>query len=200
MSKMTIKRSLLKSKTCFLEGSRNEDFLQFLASPTVLGHSFEAFRRAAAQKQMVQSTLLRPFLSGGPKGWNSGFDETHDIHNFFQTFIHTLDRYPWLLHFGFPRMITCFKVLVSNIKDDNKSKTSKVKDLFLGGVPKWGFSSISDFSCGLGPHFWNISARSSAKANKWCKALSSILLSQVAQRAKIQGLTKCVIFDFQIQF
>ena len=48
--------------------------------------------------------------------------------------------------------------------------------------------------------FSSISARSSAKANKWCKALSSILLSQVARRAKIQGLTKCVIFDFHFQF
>ena len=49
MSKMTINRRVLKWKTCFLEGSPNEDFLQFLGSPTVLGHSFEAFRRAAAQ-------------------------------------------------------------------------------------------------------------------------------------------------------
>ena len=113
----------------------------------------------------MQSTLLRPSFSGGPKGWNSGFDETHDIHNFFSTFIRTLDRYPWLLHFGFSHMITCFKVLVLNVKDDNKSKTSKVKILFFGGVPKRGFSSISGFSYGLGPQFWSISARSSAKAN-----------------------------------
>ena len=44
-----------------------------------LGHHFEAFRRAAAQKQVVQSTLLRPSSSGGPKGKNSRFDETHNF-------------------------------------------------------------------------------------------------------------------------
>ena len=150
------KSNTSKVKNLFLKGVLNEDFLYFLTSPTVLGHSFEAFRRAAAQKQMVQSTLLRPLFSGGPKGWNSGFDETHDIHNFFLTFIRTLDRYPWLLHFGFSHMITCFKVLVSNVKDDNKLKTSKLKNLFSQCFSNWIFFWISGFT---GLHSYSLQFR-----------------------------------------
>ena len=116
-----------------------------------LGPSFEAFRRTAAQKQMVQSTVLRPYLSGGPKGWNSAFDETHDFHNLFQTFGHTLDSYPWLIHLSFNRMITCFKYLVSNPKVDNKRETAKVKNLFWQCSSNWVFSWNSGFSCGLAP-------------------------------------------------
>ena len=146
MSKMTINQKLLKWKTCFESVPQIEDFPEFLASPTVLGHSFEAFRRAAAQKQVVQSTLLRPSFSSGPKGWNSGFDETHDFYNFFQTFGHTLDSHPWLIHLSFNRMMTCFKYLVSNLKVDNKRETAKVKNLFWQCSSNWGFSWISGFS------------------------------------------------------
>ena len=38
------------------------------------------------------------------------------------------------------------------------------------------------------------------RKSKWCKALSSVVLPQVAQRAKIQGLTKHIIFEFHFSF
>ena len=38
------------------------------------------------------------------------------------------------------------------------------------------------------------------RKSKWCKALSSTLLSQVARRAEIQDLTKYVIFELSFQF
>ena len=165
MSKMTINRSFLKSNTCFLEGSPNEDFLQFLASPAVLGHTFETFRRAAAQKHMVQSTLLRPSLSDGPKGWNSGFDETRDFWTFISISNGGFLEDPQALHFGQKLMNISFKVLVSNLKVHSEPKSSEVKNLFSRRSSSWGFSWISGFPCGLGPQSWSISARSSAKAN-----------------------------------
>ena len=38
------------------------------------------------------------------------------------------------------------------------------------------------------------------RKSKWCKAFSSVVLPQVAQRAKIQGLTKHIIFEFHFNF
>ena len=46
-----------------------QDFLEFLASPTVLGTIFKHFgAQQRKSKQVVQSTLLHPSFSGGPKG------------------------------------------------------------------------------------------------------------------------------------